>query len=360
MRRGWWIGLMVAGAVVLWWVQQSEPEPQLTEIEQAEPIPEPEALEPPLASAVQDAEAAWRPPVLYADSYESEWGVLPASLRGTQIPFFMSVDAQGQLVPSFAVRQLFDYFFTTEGEEPRETILARIRELLERYLPSDAAAQAQNVLLQYLALKDAELAMQERLAADYQASGRPLDLVERARLLRELRASNLDLGWYEAFFGEEELRQDYALRRLEVMRDDSLDADQKSAALQELEAHLPPAARVQREQARLEMQVTEQVQQARSQGASEAQIRQIREQAWGAEAAERFAQADRRQQQWEHRVAAYRSERAAILGSSALTPDDQAAQIARLREQHFDEHERVRIEVIDRMRDEQSSTAAGR
>ena len=84
----------------------------------------------------------------------------------------------------------------------------------------------------------------------------------------------------------------------------------------------------------------------------EEQIFQMRSEAYGPEAAGRYAEADREQAQWDLRVDTYREQRRAIM-DSGLSAADQEAEIARLREQHFSGPELMRIEVIDRMYDQE-------
>ncbi len=304
-------------------------------------------------SEADQSASVWVPPQLTYDNYQSKWGALPPSLQGTRIPFFVQVDERGQLVVTEALRDTFDYFLTTVGEEPLDTILARIRELIVRYLPVTAQQRALDILDQYVGLKQAEIDLQQQLAMDAQASGQQADLAERARLLRDLRASHLDPETYAAFFAQEDQRDDYALRKLEVLQDKSLSDQEREQALEAIEDRLPPEVQEHLKAERQAQNTLLMVEQAKAEGASAEEVFQMREQAFGAEAATRFAEADRRKEEWDARIAAYRAERAEILAAPGMSDEDKQAQIEQLRQQHFNELELKRIPVIDRMLDQQ-------
>lgn len=341
------ITILIVGMLGWWITAQQSP----SSIPHQAASTSPTVSTPPATDSAPQVSKRWLPPVLHYDTYASDYGPLPASLNGTQIPFFLQVDEHGQLIVNDALRVLFDYFFTTTGEEPLDTTIARIRELLDKQLPSPAKERAQAILDQYIALKKAEDALRKQLAFEFEASGRKSDLNERARLLQDLRATHLDQEAYQAFFGDEEKRDEYTLKRLEIMRDDSLSEEQRATALDTIEALLPPserdAVRAQRETESL----TQRVAQARMTGASDAQIFQMRESVYGAETAERFANADQQQSQWDARVSTYREQRASILNSAGVSDADKEQQIAALRAQHFDALEQKRIPTIDRMLD---------
>lgn len=299
----------------------------------------------------QEASQGWVPPAITFESYQSAHGPLPLSLEGTQIPFDLMVDDQGNLIVDQNLRRLFDYFFTLDGEEPLETILARIEELIRKHLPQSAQERAMEILQQYVNLKQAEIELARQIDSDFNASGIQPGLVDLKNGVRDLRASNLDPETYQAFYGEENQRDQYTLERIRIQQDTSLTEEEREQALQAIEHYLPEADRQYLAEQRQVDQVFENVEQAKAQGAGEAEIFHIREQAFGAEAAERYAAADREIATWESRVAIYRDQRSAILAADGLTQYDKDAEIQALREQHFSGNELKRIPVIDKMMD---------
>lgn len=349
-----WVLVLVVGVLVLvglWWLAREAPAPEETPQVTMDITPSPQ----PTNAVSSEAPAAWSPPILHYDTYTSRYGPLPASLEGTQVPFYITLDDQQHLVPTHSLRRFFEYFFTTVGEEPLETIIARLEELIQNHVPEPAASEVLTALKQYLALKEAELALEEQIARDFAASGRVLDVRERARLLRDLRATELPRELYQAFYGEEDRRDDYALKRLEVMRDSTLTDTEKVAALAAMESDLPPALQEHVREQRLAWEVDQQIDAARARGATEAEIFQIRAETYGFEAAQRFSEADQRKAAWETRISDYRRERSAILASDSLTDADKAQQIERLQAQHFDAQEQKRIPTIDRIWDQREA-----
>lgn len=338
------------GCIGLWLVMGSiqQPSDHVNSVTQ-ERKPMPSAID----SAEQREPAADKqlPRITY-DTYESRYGVLPRSLRDTTIPTAFLIDAQGHLIPDTTLRRCFDYFFTTVGEEPIERILERLQELLQSLLKEPALGEALAILDEYVALKQAEVDLQQQLGNDYRAGGRMTDLYERARLLRELRMSNLSPEVYEAFFAAQDKREDYTLKKMDILKDKSLSTEERIAELKDIETMLPESVQQRKAEEHAKELMHERVATAKAAGASDAEIYQLRSETVGPEAAERFAEADRNQNQWDQRIAAYRNERQSILDSN-LSEQDKLQQINALREQHFSDTEQMRIPVIDRMMDAQ-------
>ncbi|PIE40763.1 MAG: hypothetical protein CSA49_06860 [Gammaproteobacteria bacterium] len=309
------------------------------------------AVSGPVTAAKAVTDKQWIAPLISYESYTSVYGELPASLQGSMIPFNLEVAADGTLVVNQQSRRLFDYFFTLDGEEPVETILERVKELLETYLPESARVRAENILEQYFKLKLGEIELAHRLDAEFEASGRRPDAAELKQAIKDLRTSSLDTDVYTAFFGVEDQRDDYSLSRLEIQQDTSLTAAERQQALLEIEQLLPDKDRLQLQKERIVENTFNDVQQARDAGASDNEIFYIREQAFGAKVAQRYAEADVRKAQWESRIAAYRQEREVILNSSGMTDEDKHYQIELLRQEHFEGNELKRIPVIDRIKD---------
>src|SRR5690606_3894855 len=80
---------------------------------------------------------------------------LPRSLRDIEVDGGLRADADGQLILDADIRRLFEFFLNAVGEEPADQVIARIRAYIQANLPPDAAAQAQQVLDEYLALRQA-------------------------------------------------------------------------------------------------------------------------------------------------------------------------------------------------------------
>ena len=74
---------------------------------------------------------------------------LPASLIGTAIPGPILITDQENLVVSSVLRDLFDYFLATLGEETLGDVEARLRQHLASKLPERAFDEAWSVWQSY-------------------------------------------------------------------------------------------------------------------------------------------------------------------------------------------------------------------
>src|SRR5690625_4485414 len=74
----------------------------------------------------------------------------PSSLQGTKVDGHVAADANGNLVISVGIREMFDYYLSTLGEENLASVKARIALYLEQRLPQKAALQAWDLLNRYL------------------------------------------------------------------------------------------------------------------------------------------------------------------------------------------------------------------
>ena len=290
-------------------------------------------------------------PVQYGD-YQSIYGPLPSSLEGAPLPTGLSIDAQGQLVPTVALQRLFDFFLTTVGEEPLERVIERINEYLAFQLEEPALSQAKGILENYQAMKTAMIEMEQNWSEEIEMTGDRPEFQAIVDRKRDLRREFLGEEVYQAFFETDEKLDNYMLQKLTILKDDTLTEPEKQARLTEIEALLPEKFQEKKAQERQLDNFYQEVEQAKSQGASEQDIYQMRLETLGAEKADRYQQAERAQQSWDDRVTVYREERQQIL-DSGLSAQDQADQIQALREMHFEGRELMRIPVIDRMKDTQ-------
>lgn len=292
-------------------------------------------------------------PVKYVD-YRSVYGPLPGSLEGAPLPTGLSVDSDGQLIPTAALQRLFDYFLTTVGEEPLDRVVERIREYLDVQLDEPALSQANQVLDTYLAMKEAIIAMEAEWSEQVAQGGpRPnfQDIFDRKKALRlELLGEEV----YEAFYQRDEQMDEYTLRKLTILKDEELTQEEKNQQLAEIENVLPEDLQQKKEEERALEQLEDDIRVAQAQGASDTEIYQMRLEVMGAEKANRFQRADLAKRGWDTRVTEYRNERNQILNST-LSDEDKQSQIEALRESHFSGRELMRIPVIDRMKDQQET-----
>ena len=208
----------------------------------------------------------WQAPKLMAGTYQSEHGPLPASLKGTQIPFDLEVDAKNHLILSSNLRHMFDYFFTLVGEEDVSLVIQRVEELLNNHLPNPASEQARDIYQQYIEVKKGEMVLSQQLITDPQT---------RVAKLKDMRQSILSAEVYEAFYGMEDHRAEYSLARHEILSDQSLSELDKKASIEQLDRQVPEHMRpVKAEQPKLSQDLLQVIQKSKANNVSEATFQQ--------------------------------------------------------------------------------------
>ena len=266
---------------------------------------------------------------------------LPASLEGTDVPDgWGRTDANGSLVPTPQLRQLFEHYLAALGEETLAELLARIQSTLSA-LPEPARSEATQILGAYL---DYKLELGELEAASGNvATLNPDAMAQQFAEVRSLRRQWLNAETADAFFAMEEAVDDFQLAQMRIRADQSLSDEARTEQLQEAEQTLPPPIREAREQTRK----FSEYQQVRAQLSDDPEALQAwREDAFGAEAAGRLAQVEADQQEWDERWQAYQQQRSQLETVGLAGPEREAV-IRRLREQFFTGPERNRAEALD-------------
>lgn len=272
-------------------------------------------------------------------------GPLPHSLSDTQPDGQLDVDADGNLVITHGVKRFFEYYLSTVGEESLDDIKSRIaRELVQR-LPETAAVQAWALFERYTQYKEALSAIP---APDQNTS----TLMDTMKARSDARKSWLGTEISDAFFGEEEAYDHYALQKRQLEADDSLSETEKQQRLEQLTSQLPDQVREVLEETTRPGKVAQQVETMRAQGSSEADIQAYRATQFGSEAAERLGELDKQRAVWQTRYDDYRQQREAIL-TAGLDASDQQQQIEALQKRLFDTQEQRRVNALDRISEQQ-------
>lgn len=271
-------------------------------------------------------------------------GILPASLRGTSVPVgWTRTDRSGNLIPTPHLRQMFEYFLSALGEESLEQLVARIESALGA-LEEPARSQALATLGNYL---DYKLAVSE-LEQTYGSTDRlgPEEMRRRMAEIRALRGTWLDAATAEAFFADEEAMDRFQMEKLRIVRNQSLTVEQRAEALRRAEESLPEPLR----QAREETRRFAEYERVRDQLSDDPRALQAwRQETFGAEAADRLAELEKQQQDWDHRWQAYSRERDRVLSAGLAAPEQEAA-LKRLRAKHFSATEQIRARALDSIR----------
>ncbi len=280
---------------------------------------------------------------------------LPHSLQGADVPDGLQMDANGHLILSRALRDLFDFFLSAQGEEPVSIILNRIKAYIHsHHLSTQAETQALHILDEYIAYKKATQNL-----PDSSTGPHPDLAILRGRMsaLQSLRKQYFEPDVLQAFFGEQEVYDQYTLTRMQIMQNTQLSPEAKASALAEALDTLPMQLR-QSMQPQIQYESLQTLTSDwKKRHGSAAQLRQIRENLVGAAAADRLETLDQAQNQFDGKVQQFLQQRSALMNNSALSPDEQQNQVDQLRSSLFSPQEQIRVHALEQ---EQAATPANR
>ncbi|PRB77437.1 lipase secretion chaperone [Pseudomonas sp. MYb185] len=268
-------------------------------------------------------------------------GPAPTSLRDTAVDGMLEVDHRGNLLITDQIRHLFDYFFTTVGEESFDSAAARIRHYLASQLRQPAQDQALDLLERYIEYKTELVALEEHfpVLADLD------ELRAREDAVQRLRAGLFNTETHAAFFAAEEVYNSFTLERLAILHDDSLADEDKAGRIEALRNDLPEAMQ-DLLVPQIHQELSQQTRSLQEQGASPEQIQQLRLNLVGPEATGRLETLDRQRQQWQQRLEDFNHEREAILQHPGLADSDKQQAIDSLLEEQFEPSERLRVSSL--------------
>ncbi|QWP76544.1 hypothetical protein J5226_23680 [Lysobacter sp. K5869] len=259
------------------------------------------------------------------------------SLRDTGVDGAASLDALGRPRADRELRRLFDYFLARGGERSPEAIRSALASHLHAQLTPTALATV-------LAWYDAYVALERDSVALAQGAGGAEAAFERVRALRRER---LGEALAQAFYAQEESDYEQARRRGQLRG--ALLAERDPAERAAL------AARLQRDAAaepalQGSAQLNDAVEQSRRfdrDGAAPAARYAQREAQFGAEAAQRLGELDRRRAQWQLRLRSYAAQRQRVLADNGLSQSQRRQRLDALLAP-FDPNERRRVDALAR------------
>lgn len=264
---------------------------------------------------------------------------LPRSLSGSSADGEFTIDEAGRFVPDKNALLLFRYFFTASGEETVDVIRGRIiLHAISQGLNADAMADVVATLDRYIAY---------RTAAKHLSGSNawmPADLQLRFEKLHQLRLDTLGRNVADAFFAEEEAVAMAEIGRRAILKNEFLVEPEKQRRLAELEETLPAEIRTARQAASMPAAVRWKVSERRASEGTEKEIFDLRAEAFGAEAAKRLADLDRRNAEWREKYEQYAAERRAMMNDARNINE---ADLATLRSLYFTENELLRVSAID-------------
>ena len=276
---------------------------------------------------------------------------LPSSLNGTEVPDGLSVDKNGDLVLTPQLRDVFDYFLSTLGEEGLDTITHRLRAYFANTLPATAAIEANRILEGYLAWK-------QNLKHISEAGGARLerldlqDVQAQQQMERDSCNQYMERRVCTVFFARQHIREDYALARFALAGDDNLKVGQKEQRLAALTASLPDPLQQQISHTSRYQRLQRMTAQSDKDAMGDTELRQIRENLVGPAAANRLEQLDARREDFDQRMTQWLNQREALLNNPGLSRSDRQKQVDQLRQDHFSSRDQVRVKARERIADQ--------
>lgn len=299
--------LLAAGA--LWWAQAGEP-PGGTDAKGAGT-----AGPAPGATAPRGGGSAGAP--------AEPWRARPHAAQG---------QAHGDPLLAPGLRDALEALLHAAGDAPDpEALKQRLEGLIGQHFPADLSTRALALARRYV---DYRVALGQLKAPADPTDPRGLREAMEAR--QKVRRQYFDADEYDALFAREAELDQYMLARLEIERNGTLTAEQKHTALKDAETGLSAEQRAQRAEAVAHVGVAEQTAAFNAQAVDERTRHAQRSAQYGEEAAQRLAQLDRQESEWQSRLDQYQQARDA-------SPDP--ARLQQLRAQLFSPQEQLRLDA---------------
>lgn len=272
------------------------------------------------------------------------------SLKGTTIDGMYPVDAQGNLLLSKDIKNRFEYFLSTMGEFELDQVLDMIKEDIALNLASPAKEQALKLFEDYVAYKYALSDLEASLSApqDYEVND-----IERMRSqlqqMRDVRRDYLDVEAVDAFFGFDEMYDDFMLARLEVQNNQQLSHEEKRAQLIGLEQGLPQDVQDMRNETQRVSQVFSLTEDIRKSGGTDEEIYSVNEQEFGQEAAQRLQTLNQQRNEWQSRVNSFLAKKKSIAMDENLSETEKEQSISDIKSNMFEQEEYRKLTAYELM-----------
>lgn len=284
-----------------------------------------------------------------ATTFKTGLEQLPASLAGTEVDGEILIDENKNLYVTRRLRDLFDYFLTTIGEESLPTIIERVKAYIRHRTPEPAQSQT-------IALFDRYIAYRAALRDVPEAGGKPADQIDLDAILQQkiaeqrLRQQFFDAKTIQAFFGDEDAYDQYTLQSLKIANNKQLSEAEKAKQTAELLQQLPDTLRESMQSSMQYQNLDQLTTQWKARGGSAAELRQIRLNLVGPEATGRLETLDQENHQWQSRVDGYLKEYNQIINNAQWSTEQKQLMVVSLRRQQgFNEAEQLRLPAFEQM-----------
>lgn len=268
------------------------------------------------------------------------------SLSGTEVDGAFEFDENGNLVINKGMRYIFEYFFSSLGEQDLDSIRLALSSYAKSRLTSDDHQQVMALYDNYL--KARAFNSEQNFSGQSASSTREglEELKQHFYDLKQHRRSFLSSKEAEVFYAEEEAYDEFSINRMQINKDNSLSASEKQLAINTFEDNLPESQKDIRDAINQSENLDAILAGLRERNASVDEIYYARAQVLGDEKAQRLLEFENEQAHWNNRYQQYVNQQQVIIDSQGLSNGDKQEQITHLLEQNFSERE---VKEINRM-----------
>lgn len=264
------------------------------------------------------------------------------TFRFSSVDGAIKVDKHNHLIIDEDLRHWFDFYLSAIGEIDINKITLLMEKEINA-LPSPGKEQAHNIMNQYLAYKR-ELAQYENQELRSVDGNHDIEqLSNRLDWQMRLRRKHLDDNVVESFWKKDEIIDSYALEKLKIRNSDISEAD-KEEQLEALENSLPEELYSFKQELYIASNLLEKEKEL-AESSNPTELRNLRIEEVGIEAADRLAEVDKSQQEWQLKVLAYRNEVQKISDSEGISNIDKEELISEYREENFSNTEILRLKA---------------
>ena len=264
------------------------------------------------------------------------------TFRFSSVDGAIKVDGHNHLIIDEDLRHWFDFYLSAIGEIDINKITLLMEKEINA-LPSPGKEQAHNIMNQYLAYKR-ELAQYENQELRSVDGNHDIEqLSNRLDWQMRLRRQHLDDNVVESFWKKDEIIDSYALEKLKIRNSDISEAD-KEEQLEALENSLPEELYSFKQELYIASNLLEKEKEL-AESSNPTELRNLRIEEVGIEAADRLAEVDKSQQEWQLKVLAYRNEVQKISDSEGISNIDKEELISEYREENFSNTEILRLKA---------------
>ena len=270
----------------------------------------------------------------------------PPSLQGTDVDGQFEFDQDGNLIISQGIRYIFEYFFTSLGEQDLESIKQAVSSYAKSKLTDEEHQRIMELYDNYMKAR----AYNSENNFNGQAASTSTEGLESLQQhfydLKQHRRNFLSAEEAEMFYAEEEAYDEFSINRMLISKDTSLSESEKQLAINTLEESLPESQRLIRHAINQSKKLDNTLLELRANNASDDEIYYARAQILGDEKAQRLRKYESQQALWNQRYQEQLDQQLVIMNSEGLSHEDKQQQITQMLQQNFSEKE---IKEINRM-----------